>query len=162
MRNSRTGFLPFAMACLLGGAVAMSSAGTAHAQASQTEQALWKLEHSYWRYVQDNDLPAYLGLWNSDLLAWPSANAAPVHKDHITDWITMQTSKGLTLRATDFKTGEIQVIGNVAVAAYWVTYKWVDKDGAGAAHTVRVTHTWIGDGKAWHLVGGMSMPEPQK
>ncbi len=48
---------------------------------------------------------------------------------------------------------------------YWLTYAWLDKDGKGAHHTLRVTHTWLKDGKDWRIIGGMSMPEaanPQK
>ena len=63
-------------------------------QASKDEQTIWELERAYWRYVQENDLSAYSGLWHKDFLGWPSVSAAPVRKDHITDWITSQTSKG--------------------------------------------------------------------
>jgi len=91
------------MACLLAGALAVSSEGTIPSRASENQQTLWKLEHAYWRYVQDNGLPAYLGLWHKDFLGWPSVNAAAVHKDHITDWITSQTSKGLRLKSVEFK-----------------------------------------------------------
>jgi len=71
-------------------------------EASNKEQVLWDLEHSYWRYVQDNDLLSYSKLWHERFLGWPSVSPAPVHKDHITDWITAQTSKGLV-----FKTDEL-------------------------------------------------------
>lgn len=129
-------------------------------QTSESEQALWKLEHAYWDYVQDNDLPSYLGLWHKDFLGWPSVSASPVRKDHITDWITTQTSKGLTFKKGEFKPAAIQVLHDtMAVTYYWITYKWSDKNGAGATRTVRVTHTWLKDEKGWHIIGGMSMPE---
>ncbi len=165
MRNYRMALLLCVMACLLGGALAVSSAGTLQSQASENEQALWNLEHAYWRYVQDNDLPAYLGLWHKDFLGWPSVSAAPVHKDHITDWITPQTSKGLAFKTVEFKPAAIQVTGDVAVTCYWITYKWVNKDGNGATHILRITHTLLRDSKEWRIIGGMSMPEsatPQK
>ncbi len=132
---------------------------------AQDEQTLWKLERSYWNYVQDNDLTSYSGLWHKAFLGWPSVSPAPVHKDHITDWITTQTGKGLTFKSVDFKPAAIQVTGDVAEAYYWVTYKWVNKEGDGAARTIRVTHTWLREGKDWHIIGGMSMQEganPQK
>jgi hypothetical protein len=134
-------------------------------QTAQDEQTLWKLEHSYWDYVQDNDLTSYSGLWHKAFLGWPSVSPAPVHKDHITDWITTQTGKGLTFKKVDFKPAAIQVTGDVAEAYYWVTYKWVNKEADGAARTIRVTHTWLREGKDWHIIGGMSMQEganPQK
>lgn len=36
-----------------------------------------------------------LSLWHKDFLDWPSVTGVPLHKDHITDWITSQTSPGL-------------------------------------------------------------------
>jgi len=148
MPNDRIGIvLPLFLAAFL----LVSLQGTAQAQASENEQTLWKLEHAYWDYVQHNDLPAYLGLWHKDFLGWPSVSAAPVHKDHITDWITTQTGKGLTFKSVEFKPAAIQVNGDVAVTCYWITYKWLDKDGNGATRTLRVTHTLLRD--------GMSMPE---
>jgi ketosteroid isomerase-like protein len=132
---------------------------------SEDQQALWKLEHSYWNLVQNNDLPAYLNLWHKDFLGWPSVSAAPVHKDHITNWITDQTSKGLTFKTIEFKPAEIEVHGDVAVTYYRITFQWLDKRGQGPTHTLRVTHTLLRDGTTWHIIGGMSMPEdagPQK
>ena len=165
MPDYRTALVLRVMACLFASALAVSSVGTMPSRASENEQTLWNLEHAYWRYVQDNDLPAYVGQWHKDFLGWPSVNAAPVHKDHITDWITSQTSKGLAFESVEFKPAAIQMTGDVAVTCYRITYKWLDKDGTGAVHILRVTHTWIKNGKDWQIIGGMSMPEsatPQK
>ena len=43
---------------------------------------------------------------------------------------------------------------------YWITFKWLDKDGNGAARTLRITHAWLKTGNDWQIIGGMSMPEP--
>ena len=159
MSNHGMAFLRV-MSCLSAGVLAVSSVGTAQSQASENEQAVRKLEHTYWRYVQDNDLPAYLAQWHTDFVGWPLTNAAPVHKDHITDWITSQTSKGLTFKSGEFKPASIQMIGDTAVVYYWITCEWLDKDGKGVAHTFRITHMWLKDGKDWQIIGGMSAPEP--
>jgi len=45
------------------------------------------------------------------------------------------------------------------VTCYWVTYQLTDKDGQGKTYNPRITHTWLKDGKDWHIIGGMSMPE---
>lgn len=99
------------------------------------------------------------GLWHKDLLGWPSANAAPVHKDHATDWISEQTSKGLAFNNVEFKPATIQAKGDVAVTCYWIRYKWLDKDGNGTTRTLRITHTLLREGKDWRIIGGMSMLE---
>jgi hypothetical protein len=38
------------------------------------------LEHEYWRYVEENGLAAYSGVWRKQFLGWPSLSAA-VHPD---------------------------------------------------------------------------------
>jgi len=131
------------------------------AQESKDEETLWNLERAYWRYVQGNDLSAYSNLWHKDFLGWPSVNAAPVHKNHIADWITAQTSKGLVFKTGEFKPAAIHVTGDVAMVCYWITFKWLDKDGSGTAHTLRITHAWLRTGSDWRIIGGMSMPEPE-
>lgn len=159
MRNRTAGVLSamLGICSFLHGACSLVRAAP---PASENEQAIWDLEHSYWNYVQQNDLSAYLRLWHRDFLGWPSVNDAPVHKDHITDWITTQTSKGLSFRLIEFKPAAIQSSPELVVVCYWLTGKWVDKDGVGTERTLRVIHTWIKDGKDWKIAGGMSMPEP--
>src|SRR5437868_15468967 len=130
-------------------------------QASKDEQTIWELERAYWRYVQENDLSAYSGLWHKDFLGWPSVSAAPVRKDHITDWITSQTAKGLAFKTVEFKPAAIQITEDVAFACYWVTFSWVDKEGSGSPHTFRITDAWLRSGKDWRIIGGMSMPESE-
>jgi ketosteroid isomerase-like protein len=140
--------------------VILSSEPSVPSQPSRDEQTLWNLEHACWRYVQENDLSSYSNLWHKDFLGWPSVSAAPVHKDHITEWITAQTSKGLVFKNGEFKPAAVQVTGDVAMVCYWITFKWLDKDGNGAAHTLRITHAWLKTGNDWRIIGGMSMPEP--
>jgi ketosteroid isomerase-like protein len=131
----------------------------AQSQSSADEQSLWKLERSYWDYVQANDLTSYRALWHKDFIGWPAVSAAPVNKEHITDWITSQTSQGRTFKTVEFKPASLHVNGDVAVTYYRVTYKWMNRDGDAATITIRVTHTLLRDGKDWHIIGGMSMPE---
>lgn len=143
------------LACLL----AASLVATALSR-DQDEQTIWKLEHDYWRYVQDNNLSAYLGLWHKDFLGWPSVSAQPVRKDHITDWITSQTDKGMVFKLVEFKPAAIQITDSVAGVCYWVKYKWAKSDGSDVDRTLRVTHTWIRTADKWEIIGGMSMAEP--
>jgi len=133
---------------------------TAYAQDSRRdEETLWKLEHDYWRYVEANDLAAYSKLWHKHFLGWPSVSAAPVRKDHITDWITSQTSKGLIFEGGGLKPAAVQVTGDMAMVCYRISLKWVDKDGNGPSQTVRITHAWRKTADEWQIIGGMSMPE---
>lgn len=141
-------------------ALALVVVGPANAS-EEAEQTLWAKERAYWQYVEKNDLAAYKNLWHENFLGWPSVSPAPVHKDGITDWITSETSKGLTFKAGEFKPAALQVIGHVAAACYWITLTWLDKDGKGTPSTIRITHSWLRDGGEWRIISGMSMPEPK-
>jgi len=141
--------------------IALGSNTTTSPLGSKDEQAIWNLEHSYWRYVETNDLTAYSNLWHKNFLGWPSVSSAPVRKDHITDWITSETSKGSTFKTLQFKSAAIQVSEGIAMACYWITFSWLDKNGKGPAHIVRITHAWLRTGDSWQIIGGMSMGEPE-
>ena len=149
-------FLLFTLICLL---VTLEQAFSS--DTSGDEGTLWNLERAYWHYVEKNDLAAYSDLWHKNFLGWPSVSTAPVRKDHITDWITSQTSKGLAFKTVEFKPAAIHVTGDVALSCYWITFRWTEKDGSGAAQTLRITHSWLRSGKDWRIIGGMSMPEPE-
>jgi hypothetical protein len=135
------------LACLLMCALTVSPAGTKPSRAANGEKPIWDLEHDYWRYVEKGDLTSYRGLWHKDFLGWPAVSAAPVRKEHITDWITAQTGKELTLKPIEFKPAAIQMSGDLAVVCYWMTSAWVDAKGVGQPGTLRVFHTWIRNGK---------------
>jgi ketosteroid isomerase-like protein len=140
----------------------LATAGLAFAaDTAADEQRLWERERAYWQYVEKNDLAAYAKLWHEDFLGWPAISATPVRKDHITDWITSQTSKGLAFKTGEFKPAGLEVTGDVAFACYWISFRWIDKDGKGAIHTLRVTHAWVRSGQDWQIIGGMSMPESE-
>lgn len=128
--------------------------------APTNEQALWDLERAYWRYVQDNDLPAYKQLWHENFVGWPSVSSTPVHKDRITEWITSQTAKGLIFSFVDFNPAAIQVTDNTASVYYRIAFKWLDKQEKGALVRLRIAHTWVKSGGSWRIIAGMSMPEP--
>jgi ketosteroid isomerase-like protein len=141
--------------------IAFASPSSASPKLSEDEQTLWTLEHAYWRFVEKNDLAAYANLWNENFLGWPSVSCTPVHKEHITDWITTQTSKGLAFKFVEFNPAAIQVTGDIAAVCYWITFRWLDKDANGAPSTIRITHAWVRTENEWRIISGMSMPEPK-
>ena len=131
------------------------------AQQSAGEEAVWKLERSYWEDVKALDFTSYRDLWHPNFVGWPYVSPEPVRKDHITDWITANTSKGLHLASYSIKRGDSQTTDNLIVVHYWVTSVWADKDGRGEANTLRITHTWIKIGSTWQIISGMSAPEAE-
>ncbi len=123
---------------------------------TEEEKAVWKLENDYWLYVRDLELEKYKALWHANFIGWPFVSAVPVKKSNITDWIAQYQSKGLHLKSFDLNPAESLVKGNVVITYYWITARWVDKDGKGEPLTTRITHTWIKEGTTWQIIGGMS------
>jgi ketosteroid isomerase-like protein len=134
-------------------------ATTGFGEANKDETQVWALEKSYWDDVKANDLDKYRALWHDQFVGWPSFSASPVRKDHITDWLTAKTSKGVKLDSYDLERLAIQVTGNVAVVHYRVRMKW---SGGGKSEPefekARMTHTWIRNDGTWQIIGGMSAP----
>jgi ketosteroid isomerase-like protein len=135
-------------------------AATAFAQNSgKDETQVWQLEKAYWEYVKANDLEKYRALWHENFLGWPFISSAPVRKDHITDWITANTSKGIKLHSYSVEQLAIQVTGDVAVDYYRINATWADGQGAEVrTDKFRITHTWIRMDGMWQILGGMSAP----
>jgi ketosteroid isomerase-like protein len=137
----------------------LALAATAIGQNSATnESQIWRLEKAYWEYVKDNDLEKYRALWHENFLGWPFVSPAPVRKDHITDWITASTSKGITLRSYSIEQLAIQVTGDIATDYYRINATWANGAVVERTDRLRITHTWIRTHETWQIIGGMSSP----
>ncbi len=139
-------------------------AATVFAQDSAKDEAqIWNLEKAYWEYVKANDLEKYRALWHQNFVGWPLVSSAPVRKDHITDWITSNTSKGVKLQSYSIERLAIQVTGDVAINHYRIKANWANNEGAEVrTDALRITHTWIRTDGTWQIIGGMSAPVNEK
>ena len=138
----------------------LALASSAFGQTSANEETqIWQLEKAYWEYVKANDLEKYRALWHENFLGWPFVNATPVRKDHITDWITANTSKGISLHSYSIEQLAIQVTGEIATNYYRIDFTSANSAGAEVkTDRMRITHTWIRTRDTWQIIGGMSSP----
>jgi Domain of unknown function (DUF4440) len=127
---------------------------------AKDEAQIWNLEKAYWEYAKANDLEKYRALWHDNFVGWPFVSAAPVRKDHITDWITNNTSKGLKLQSYSFEQLAVRVTGDVAINHYRIKADWAKSNTGEVVRTdaLRGTHTWIRTGGSFQIIGGMSAP----
>jgi len=126
---------------------------------AKDEAQIWQLEKAYWEYVKANDLEKYRTLWHENFVGWPFVSSAPVRKDHITDWITANTSKGISLQSYSIEQLAIQVNGDIAMDYYRINVTWANSAGAEVkTDRMRITHTWIRTRGTWQIIGGMSSP----
>ena len=130
------------------------------ADLSKDEDQIWNSEKAYWEYVKANDLEKYRALWHPDFVGWPSVSPEPVHKEHITDWITDNTAKGLKLQSYSIEERAVHVTRDVAIDHYRIKANWAKGDSNEVTRTdnVRITHTWIRTNGGWQILGGMSAP----
>lgn len=134
-------------------------AATSGQGATNDESQVWNLEKAYWEYVKANDLEKYRALWHENFLGWPFVNSEPVRKDHITDWISMNTSKGIKLQSYSIEQVAIQITGDIAVTQYRIKMNWANDQGPETKNdTMRITHTWLRKDGTWQIIGGMSAP----
>lgn len=127
--------------------------------ASNDESQVWNLEKAYWEYVKANDLEKYRALWHADFLGWPFVSSAPLRKDHITDWITMNTSNGIKLQSYSIEQLGIQITGDIAITQYRIKMDWANDHGPETRKDImRITHTWTRTHGTWQIIGGMSAP----
>jgi len=138
----------------------LALAASAFGQTSANEETqIWQLEKTYWEYVKANELEKYRALWHENFLGWPFVNPTPVRKDHITDWITANTSKGISLHSYSIEQLAIQVTGEIATNYYRIDFTWANSAGAEVkTDRLRITHTWIRTHGTWQIIGGMSSP----
>ena len=139
-------------------------ATAAFAQDSAKEEAqVWNLEKAYWDYVKADDLEKYRALWHEDFLGWPFVSSAPLRKDHITDWITSNTSKGVRLQSYSIQQLAIHVTGDVAINHYRIeATRAASDDSKVGTDVLRITHTWVRAHDTWQILGGMSAPVNDK
>ena len=125
--------------------------------ATNVETQIWNLEKAYWEYVKTNDLEKYRALWHERFLGWPSSSSSPVRKDHITDWITKNTSKGVKLQSYEIDQVDMQVTGDNAATHYRIKMTWSGPK-ADETETGRIHHTWLRSNGTWQILAGMSAP----
>jgi len=126
---------------------------------AKDEAQVWQLEKGYWEYVKANDVEKYRALWHESFVGWPFVSSAPVRKDHITDWITANTSKGIKLQSYSIEQLAIHVTGKIAINYYRIRANWAnDEKNEAKTDALRIMHTWIRAGATWQIIGGMSAP----
>jgi|SRR5581483_6043825 len=129
------------------------------ASPARTEAEIWNLEKAYWEYVKANDLERYRALWHENFLGWPYSSSVPARKDHITDWITKNTSKGVKLQSYEIEQVAIQVTGEIATDHYRIKMNWSGPKPADTkTEALRIHHTWVRTGETWQILAGMSAP----
>lgn len=124
---------------------------------SGDEQSVWKLEESYWKYVEAFDYAGYNSLWHPNAIAWSERNLVFLERDMEPDeWIQEYQTRGRHLEQFTLQPHQLRAIGNAVVTLYTITSLWADKDGRGEPQSYRFGHTWVKTENTWKILTEMS------
>ena len=123
------------------------------------EQAVWALEHNYWRYAENADYESYRALWDDSFVGWPGGTELPTGKSNIDSWIGeahADPTRRVVFWIQPMASGQF---GDVVVVHYLYGGNWLDAETGEVVESFgegRITHTWQRRGDSWQIITGMS------
>lgn len=130
---------------------------TRESKLSTEQEQVWRMEQRYWQLVAARDRDGYIALWDENIVGWPDSSADPIRKDTIRS-NPFAVFDGLKNEQLDLKA--LQVFNDVAVIYYLVRATYAPTGGSDVEVSFRMTHTWRKSDGLWHIIGGMSSPNP--
>jgi hypothetical protein len=118
---------------------------------------IWQLEEAYNNGYLAADHPAILELLDDGFLGWPGGEPVPADREAMAHYLERRYARPGTWTITVERQG-IEVQRDVAVNHYTVHSRWIDAAGVERMRSSKVTHTWVREGAAWRILGGMSAP----
>lgn len=125
---------------------------------NRDEQAVWRLEEDYWKYVKRQDIKRYLALWDERFVGWPSSSATPLGKANITDWLAPLRADPARVFDYELRREAVRSYGEVVVTHLVAWYVFRDAKTGKEVERIplRITHTWKRRGDSWQIITGMS------
>ncbi len=130
-------------------------AAAAEEDFSPVQKDVWALEEAYTRYVEAENLEAYVDLWHPDFVAWPKGLEKPTGRETLEKFIR-DFFDGYEPSFYRVEPMAVEVHGKVAIVHYVSTWEARDAEGAKVGSTDRITHVWVKKRGKWKLIGGTS------
>jgi ketosteroid isomerase-like protein len=118
-------------------------------------EEIWALEAAYFSNLYQANYEGVLALVHSQFLGWPGAAPQPLDKETSARFMKQLIPKPTTHTVKIERAG-IRLQGEVALTQYLLHVTSLDPAGAPKTQSSRITHTWVKEGVAWKLLGGMS------
>jgi len=136
-----------------------SSAATLDANAVDE---VWQMEEKYWEYVANQDTTAYLALWHTDFMGYPSFGDGVATVAGIAKWIPDLHKDPQRKFSYVLHRRGVNGIDDVVMAFYDADEIWSDPEGREIdRQTYKLTHTWKKQGDTWVILGGMAAKKSQ-
>lgn len=121
--------------------------------------AIWAKELAIYAGRSHGDLTAYQANTARNYLAWPPFNAVPQGNDGLQ--ATGRKLAGQTREKLEMVFVDLALNGTTAVV-YYSTHRTMRADGTPSDERFEVTHTWVREGGAWKVIGGMARARPAR
>ena len=122
---------------------------------NRVEKEIWALEEAYFTNFYSANYEALLGLVHDQFLGWPGGAPGPIDKDGSSRFMRQMVPKP-SLSTFRIERAGIRIIGDTALTQYIIHVNSGEGIGLNRAISSRITHTWVKEGSAWKLLGGMS------
>jgi ketosteroid isomerase-like protein len=134
--------------------VLLGAVGFAQEPTATAVEQVWSGEEAYWQYVKSHDSQNYMALWSDDFVGWPTVTDHPIHKSQIA--VQFQSGRLSRVIGYELHRESVEMHGPIGVTFYRVKMHLRGADGSESTTISRITHTWMNDGREWHIVSGMS------
>jgi ketosteroid isomerase-like protein len=121
---------------------------------AEVEEQIWALEEAYMSAFENAKHSEIVDLLHQGFLGWPRESEMPSDRSEVAQFLKDNFPEPLKLRFEIDRAG-IRVSGDVVITHYLVNIT-----GKHGGEAVRITHTWIREGSAWKILGGMSSTVP--
>lgn len=158
---NRIVILAAAVVALVSGSSAMGQSAPEHGSAewNAARDTIWAKELAIYAGRSRGDLTAYQANTARNYLAWPPFNAVPQGNDGLQ--ATGRKLAGQTREKLAMVFIDLALNGSTAVV-YYSTHRTMRADGTPSDEHFEVTHTWVRDGDAWKVIGGMARARPAR
>jgi ketosteroid isomerase-like protein len=120
------------------------------------EEAAWRLEEAYFRFVQAGDVENFRNLWHDQFVGWPCGSEVPEGKDTVDDWVEQISNENIQVEYS-LNREAVRAFGDIVVTHYGVSVEYTYSDGTSefALDGDKITHTWQRSGDTWKIITGM-------
>jgi len=138
-------------------ALLVLGASGALAQMTESEEAVWRLEEAYYRYVETNDPEGFRALFHEDIIGWPALDPVPIRKNRVGQWIAAVHENPAEVWRYELDRQAIEAFGDVVVVHYFLRDYFVsaESDEEIRSEQFRISHTWKREGDSWQIISGM-------
>jgi hypothetical protein len=148
--------IPVIALLLFSGLAAMPAPDELTGVKDTPDDTIWAQEQSYFVNLYKANYAEVVALYDEQFLGWPNGLKQPIGLEESSRFMKQLIPNPTSCTIRIDRAG-IRLTGTTALTQYTLYVDCKDPSGVITTKTSRITHTWIKKGKAWKLLGGMSI-----